>query len=325
MFSSSGTRAVPRLVGQLTTIQTTKATTITASGAASNVRTYISRAHPRPPPVYAVPEAIELVKEQVEKRKQIKAKRWKRNQKQREKKGIADGGGPYRPGDETVELAINLNVDPRKPGQSLRGSLSLPHGTGRKVHCVVFTEDKDLAQTAKEMGALHVGGESLIDQIANGEIPVESFQRSLATQDVMGPLSKKLARILGPRGLMPNPKVGTVAQPDQLLELLKEQLAGKEIQYRTEKEGILHVPVGRGSFELDQLLENTAAVMNKVYEVKPESFGKGKKKGGGGKSSGKSDTYILTAHLSSTFGKGFKVDLRTLDPSSAFFMGKAEI
>lgn len=306
-------------VGSTTTTPTSSnSTTVDAT----NARAYTSRAHPQRADVFSAPEAFQLVLNEIEKRKKKKAKRWKRNAKQREKKGIEDDGGPYRPGDETVEIALNLNVDPRKPGQSLRGSLSLPHGSGRRVNVVVFTSDETVAQKAKEMGALHVGDEALMDQIANGEVSTDSFQRALATSEVVGPLSKKLARILGPRGLMPNPKVGTVAPPEELLELLETQLAGKEVQYRTEKEGILHVPVGKGSFGSDSLLENAGAVMKKVYEVKPESYGKSKKKGKKGKVS--AETYIISAYISSTHGGGFKVDLRTLDPSSAFFLSEVD-
>jgi len=294
-----------------------------------SIRTYISRAHPQKIPDFPAPEAFQLVLDEVEKRKKLKAIRWKRNIKQRAKHGKVDDGGPYRPRDETIELAVNLNVDPRKPGQALRGSLALPHGTGRRVNVAVFTEDPELAAKAKEMGALHVGGESLMDQIVKGDVSVDSFQRALATSDVMGDLTKKLARVLGPRGLMPNPKVGTVApSSEDLLQLLETQLAGKEIQYRTEKEGILHFRLGKGSFGKDNLLENAGAVMNKVFEIKPESYGKSKKKkgGGGGKKKGGAsmETYVISAYVCSTNTKSVKIDTRTLDPSSAFFLTAIE-
>ena len=310
LSTTVGQRALPRLL-------------VVQRGAATQIcsRDYFSRAHPEKKPQFAAPEALQNVLENVKQRQVKRTKRWNRNAKNRKN----DDGKPYRPIDETIELAINLNVDPRKPGQSLRGSLSLPHGTGKKVAVVVFTSDPDVVAKAKEMGALHVGEESLMDQIVSGDIPVESFQRSLATPEVMTMLNKKLARVLGPRGLMPNPKVGTVAQPGELLELLEEQLAGREVQYRTEKEGIIHVPIGRASFGTDHLLENAGAVMNKVYEIKPENYGKTKKSSGGGKGKASSmDTYILSAFVSSTFTKGFKVDLRTLDPSSAYFLSQVD-
>lgn len=288
-----------------------------------STRTYISRAHGKVKEYFAAPQAFQLVLEQMEERKKTKKMRWKRNRKQRVKKNLPDDGGAYRPGDETVDLALNLNLDPRKPGQSLRGSLSLPHGTGKRVNVAVFTSDEALQQKAKEMGALHVGDEDLMEKIANGEVSTDDFQRALATSEVVGPLSKKLARVLGPRGLMPSAKLGTVAPPDALLELLETQLAGKEVTYRTEKEGIIHVPVGKGSFGPERLLENVGAVMKTVYDVKPESYGKAKKKGKKNKTS--ADTYVISATVSSTFGKGFLVDLRTLDPSSAFFLKEVSI
>lgn len=294
-----------------------------ASVTANNAtRSYLSRAHPRKADTFPAPEAFQLVLNQIEERKKKTSKRWTKNKKQREKKGTTDDGTPFRSMDEMVEVAINLNVDPRKPGQSLRGSLSLPHGTGKRINVVVFTSDETVQQKAKEMGALHVGDDALMDQIASGEVSIDSFQRTLATSEVVGDLSKKLARVLGPRGLMPNPKVGTVAPADELLALLETQLAGREVQYRTEKEGILHVAVGKSSFGSDHLLENVGAVMKKVYEMKPESFGKAKKKGKKGGES--ADTYVISAFVSSTFGKAFKMDLRTLDPSSAFFLGEVD-
>lgn len=290
--------------------------------AASTARGYISRAHPQRKPQYPIPAALEEVLKNVKERQKKRTKRWNGHKKSREKHGLPDDGQPYRPMDETIEMAINLNVDPRKPGQSLRGSLALPNGTGKKVAVVVFSEDEDVLSKAKELGALHVGGGDLIDKLVAGEVSVDEFQRCLATSDVLPQLSKKLARVLGPRGLMPNPKVGTVAQPAELLELLEDQLAGKEVQYRTEKEGIISLPIGKASFEPEKLLENAGAVMHKVYEIKPEKYGKTKKKKGGGKGKTASmDTYILSAHIASTYTKGYKLDLRTLDPSSAYFLG----
>jgi large subunit ribosomal protein L1 len=316
MLSTTGQRALPRLL----LVQRGATTHILAS------RGYLSRAHPDKTPQLAAPEALQKVLENVQTRQAKRTKRWNSHGESRKKHNLPDDGKPYRPQDETVELAINLNVDPRKPGQSLRGSLSLPHGTGKKVAVVVFTSDEEVTAAAQAMGALHVGGESLMDRIVQGEIPVETFQRALATAEVMPTLNKKLARVLGPRGLMPNPKVGTVAQPAELLELLKEQLAGKEVQYRTEKEGILHLPIGKASFGVELLLENAGAVMNKVYEIKPENYGKTKKaKAGGGKAKAASmDTYILSAFVSSTYTKGYKVDLRTLDPASAYFLSHVD-
>ena len=139
-----------------------------------------------------------------------------------------------------------------------------------------------------------------------------------------------IARLLGPRGLMPNAKVGTIAPPTQLADVLQQQQAG-QIQYRTDKSGIVHAGVAKGSFSKEQIVDNIQAFMNTIQEVKPDSFGKGKKKGGGGgKGGGKSGggnknaKYYLKAHVTSSQGKGVQVDLRTVDPTSTFFMGEIE-
>jgi large subunit ribosomal protein L1 len=220
--------------------------------------------------------------------------------------------GPYRNQDETVELALNLNLDPRKPGQALRGALSLPHGNGKKVSCVVFTRDKDAIKAALEAGAAHAGGDELVEDISNGTIPLD-FDCALATPDMQSTLAQKLARTLGPRGLMPNAKVGTlVPSAGKLVDALKDQLAG-QVQYRTDKTGIIHLGVGKGSFAPEQLLDNVRSVMNEIYEIKPESFGK--------KKASKNAKYFLRAHLTSAQGASVRVDLRTVDPTSTFFMG----
>lgn len=272
---------------------------------------YTSRAHPKPTPVHPVGEAINLVLEGIEERKRLRAARWELNAPRRIKKGIVDDG-PYRNQDETVELSVNLNLDPRKPGQALRGAISLPHGSGKKVVCVVFTRNAEAAKAALEAGAAHAGGEELVEKIANGQIPLD-FQRALATTDMQAVLGQKLARTLGPRGLMPNAKVGTlVPSVDKLVPVLKDQLAG-QIQYRTDKVGVIHVGVGKGSFTPEQLVDNMRAVMNVIYEVKPESLGK--------KKTSKNAKYFLKAYLTSTQGPSLKLDLRTVDPTSSFFMG----
>ena len=225
--------------------------------------------------------------------------------------------GLYRNQDETVELAVNLNLDPRKPGQSLRGSVALPNGTGKQIHCAVFTNDEALAKSCIENGAVYAGGENLVDKIVSGEVGLESFQRTLATKEIMGTVSRQLARMLGPRGLMPSPKLSTVFDSsDELLLSLQEQ--SKNVTYRTEASGIVHVPVGKGSFTSEQLLENIQSFCETLQSVKPEFYGKGKKSS---KKMGKNVKYFLRAHLSSTQGKGIRVDLRTVDPSSPFFMG----
>ncbi len=225
---------------------------------------------------------------------------------------------PYRRMDETVELALQLNLDPRKPGQSLRGSLSLPHGNGKKFAVAVFTDNAKLAEEALERGAVAAGGSSLIESIQNGSTPVTSFQRTLASPEMMSQLSP-VARLLGPRGLMPNPKLNTIIPHDEMIDALDRQMSGVS-NYRTDKEGIVRLGIGKGSFGMEKLLDNIRDMMNEVQSVKPESFGKGKKGGKKGKVS-KGTKYYLKAHLSTTQGKGsVLVDLRTIDPTSSFFM-----
>lgn len=297
-------------------------------------RNYVSRAHPQPATLIPIPEALVTMMEGIKGRMVKRAKRWEERSDHRLKKGtILDNEGVYRNQDETVEMALNLNLDPKKPGQALRGSMSLPHGTGKKgISCVVFTEDAQLAQQAKELGALDAGGEELINRIVDGTVSVDSFERCLASPGIMPIVSKKGARLLGPRGLMPNVKTGTVIQHGKdLIDLLQTTLMGKDVQYRTSKDGILHLPIGKGSFGNDKLLQNIAAIMNTVYTIKPENItGKGKKgkskkqKKKGQTSSSRNEKYILSAFLSSTMGKGIKIDLKTLDPSSPFYLQNME-
>jgi large subunit ribosomal protein L1 len=227
-----------------------------------------------------------------------------------------------------VELCINLNVDPRRPGQALRGSLRLPHGTGKQISCLVFSKDPSLVEKAKQAGHM-AGGDELMDQLVDGTfLGLDQYQRALATKDIMPQLSKRLARVLGPRGLMPNPKTNTIFESDEsggetLLATLQAQ--SSTVTYRSESNGILHFSVGKGSFDPHQLLDNVQAVCHTVQEVKPETYGKGKKKGGSSsKKMGKNVKYWLRAHLSSTQGKGVRMDLRTVDPTSPFFMKDPE-
>jgi large subunit ribosomal protein L1 len=223
---------------------------------------------------------------------------------------------PYRRMDETVELALQLNLDPRKPGQSLRGSLSLPHGNGKNFAVAVFTEDAKLAELAMQTGAVAAGGASLIESIRDGKTPISSFQRTLASPEVVSQLSS-IARLLGPRGLMPTPKLNTIVPHEQLIDALAKQMSGTS-NYRTDKDGIIRLGIGKGSFGPDKLLDNIREMMNEVHSLKPETFGKGKK---GQKKVAKGAKYYLKAHLSATQSSGsFLVDLRTIDPTSPFFM-----
>lgn len=289
-------------------------------------RFYISRAHPPKEglPQYPIADALAMVLSGVEERKQHRATRWDRNRPRRIAKlgvDIVAKEEPYRNQDETIELALNLNLDPRKPGQSLRGSLPLPYGTGKKVKLIVFTSDSNVAQQAMAAGATLAGGTDLIQSILEGTVPIASFDRSLATPDMMTPLSK-VARILGPRGLMPNAKLNTIRPADSMVAAVREQTVGL-VQYRTEKNAIIHAPLGKGSFTGEQILDNIRAFMNGMQNVKPDSFGKAKKKpskGGSGSGGGKGAKYYLSAHLTATQGKGsIPVDLRTMDVSHYVF------
>lgn len=272
-------------------------------------RSYISRAHPSAIPEYSVVQALQETLSEVEQRQKRRYQKWNRQQT----KGRTQKPEPDRM-DETIELALNLNLDPKKPGQALRGSVLLPNGSGKKISCIVFTSDPALQDAALQAGALHAGGTELLDRIAQGEIPI-NFQRSLATTEMMTPLSKSIARILGPRGLMPNAKTGTLVSPADLPSVLETQLAGKEVPYRTDREGIIHTIVGKGSFGTEKLLENIEAVMKKLFAVKPEFYGKDRKK-----KVGKGAKYLLRASISSTQGKGRRLDVRTIDPTSSSFL-----
>ena len=324
MFSSTSLITSSRLLRASKVVRNRARNTCYPSGASSiqshqheHRVQYVSRAHPRPVPEFPVGQALQMVMDGIEERKVNRAKKWDRNAPKRQSKGLKDDG-PFRNQDETVELAINLNIDPRRPGQALRGAMVLPHGTGKQIKCLVLTNDESVSEQAKEQGH-EAGGGNVLEKIISGDIPLDSFQRALCTKDILPDVQKKAARLLGSRGLMPNPKTNTVFdEGSALLETLKEQ--SNTITYRTESSGILHFPIGKGSFKNEQLLENLQAICQTVQDVKPENFGKGKKK----KKMGKNVKYWLRAHLSSTQGKGVRMDLRTVDPTSPFFMKDPE-
>ena len=183
--------------------------------------------------------------------------------------------------DETVEVAINLGVDPRYADQMVRGVCNLPNGTGRTVRVAVFARG-DKADEAKEAGADIVGAEDLVETIQKGEI---DFDRCIATPDMM-PLVGRLGKVLGPRGLMPNPKVGTVTQD---VAAAIQAAKGGAVEFRVEKAGIIHAGVGKVSFETDKLAENVRAFTDAVMKAKP---------------SGAKGTYLKKIALSSTMGPG---------------------
>jgi large subunit ribosomal protein L1 len=187
--------------------------------------------------------------------------------------------------DETIDLAFRLGVDPRHADQMVRGAIVMPAGTGKKTTVVVITSGEKMTE-AEKAGADVVGGEDIINKIAGGWM---EFDRVIATPDMMGKIGK-IARILGPRGLMPNPKLGTVTTDVE--KAVKEQKAGK-VEYRTDKNGIVHVPVGKKSFTEEQLLENMKAVCGAINRAKPSSA-----KG----------TYLRSLTISATMSPGIKID-----------------
>ena len=188
--------------------------------------------------------------------------------------------------DETLEIAVRLGIDVTKADQNIRGMLSLPNGTGKSVRVAVFTENA--ADEAKKAGADVVGGADLIDSVAAGNI---NFDRVIATPDMM-PKMSKIARVLGPKGLMPNPKLGTVT--NNVAEAVATAKAG-QIEYRAEKKGIIHAGIGKMSFATDKLVENAVALIDQLKKVKPASS-KGQ--------------YILGISVATTQGPGLKVDAK---------------
>lgn len=187
--------------------------------------------------------------------------------------------------DETVEVSIRLGVDTRKADQNVRGSISLPHGTGKTVRVAVFAEGEK-AREAEEAGADIVGSDELVAQIQKGEI---NFDAAIATPNMMAKVGR-IGKILGPRGLMPNPKLGTVTM--DVAKMVSELKAGR-VEYRADRYGICHVPMGKASFDVEKLVENYAALYTEILRVKPSSA-KGK--------------YVKSVAVSSTMGPGVKID-----------------
>ena len=195
--------------------------------------------------------------------------------------------GARRKFDESVDVAIRLGVDPRKADQMVRGTVSLPHGTGKSVRVAAFAQGA-AAEEAKAAGADIVGAQDLADRIQKENF--FDFDAVVATPDLMGSVVSKLGRILGPRGLMPNPKAGTVTP--EVAKAVKEIKAGK-LEYRVDKGANVHLIIGKTSFEERQLLENLQAVLDEIVRAKPAAA-KGK--------------YIKGVTVSSTMGPGVKVD-----------------
>jgi len=191
--------------------------------------------------------------------------------------------------DETIEIALNLGVDPRHADQMVRGVVELPHGTGKTVRVAVFAKG-DKAEEAKKAGADIVGADDLFEIVNGGTM---DFDRCIATPDMMG-LVGRLGKVLGPRGLMPNPKLGTVTA--NVTEAVRAAKAG-QVQFRVEKAGIVHAGIGKASFPQDKLEENVRAFVDAITKAKPQ---------------GAKGTYLKKVSLSSTMGAGVKLDVGSI-------------
>jgi len=191
--------------------------------------------------------------------------------------------------DETIEIAMNLGVDPRHADQMVRGVVELPHGTGKTMRVAVFAKDAK-AKEAQDAGADIVGAEDLMEQVQQGNM---DFDRCIATPDMMG-IVGRLGKILGPRGLMPNPKLGTVTM--DVAGAVKAAKAG-QVQFRVEKAGIVHAGIGKASFDETKLVENVKAFVDAIQKAKP---------------TGAKGQYIEKVSLSSTMGPGLKVNFSSI-------------
>lgn len=199
--------------------------------------------------------------------------------------------------DETVELHLRMGLDPRNANQQVRGVTTLPHGLGKKVRVLVFAQG-EAARTAETAGADFVGDDELMKRIEDGWL---DFDMAMATPDMMGKVGK-LGKILGTRGLMPNPKSGTVVAANDLPRVIEDARKGR-IEFKLDKTAIIHVPLGKASFEDNKLMNNLAAVVEAVVKAKP---------------SGAKGQYVKTASLTTTMGAGIELDLKpTLSLSSS--------
>ena len=189
--------------------------------------------------------------------------------------------------DATVEVAFRLGVDPRKADQMIRGTVNLPHGTGKTARVLVFA-NAEKAEAAREAGADYVGSDDLIEKITGGWL---DFDAVVATPDMMGKVGR-LGRVLGPRGLMPSPKTGSIVQPEDLPRVIKEARQGR-VEFRVDKTSNIHMPVGKTSFTPDQLLENLSAIMDAIVRAKPAAA-----KG----------IYVRRVTLTTTMGPGIRMD-----------------
>lgn len=189
--------------------------------------------------------------------------------------------------DETVEAHFRLGVDPKKGDQTVRGTVALPHGTGKTIRVAAFAQGEK-AQEAEEAGADVVGGADLIERVAGGWM---EFDAAVATPDIMAQVGSKLGRVLGPRGMLPNPKAGTVGM--NIGEIVSALKAG-QIEFRADKTGVVHAPIGKSSFGPEQLVENLDALRKAIEAAKPE---------------GAKGQYVRTIYLTSTMGPSVRVAL----------------
>jgi large subunit ribosomal protein L1 len=190
--------------------------------------------------------------------------------------------------DETVELHLRTGADPRHADQTIRGVAILPHGIGKPIRTLVFTQGEAMA-IAEEAGADYVGNDDYIKQIEDGWL---DFDVSIATPDMMGKIGR-LGRILGRKGLMPNPRTGTVVQPDALAKAVEDSKKGR-VEYRLDRSGLMHTPIGKASFEVDQLLDNLKMLMDNIIRARP---------------SGVKGDFIKAAFLSTTMGPSVPMDV----------------
>lgn len=199
--------------------------------------------------------------------------------------------------DETVEIIVNLGLDPRKPNQAIKGVAKLPHGVGKIVRVAVFAQGADV-QAAKDAGADAVGSDDLVARVQAGDFPFDSV---IATPEMM-PALGRIGKLLGPKGLMPNPKMGTVTK--DVAKAVKISKAGA-VQFRVEKKGIIQASVGKVSFTKEKLLDNIRSMMVAIGDSKPEGL-KGK--------------FYLVGHVKSTMGRSVPLDVATIDPTNGRFM-----
>jgi len=211
---------------------------------------------------YPLPEAIELVKKTA-----------------------------YTRFDPTLELHLCMNLDPRHAEQQVRGIALLPHGLGKKIRVLVFTQG-EAAKIAEEAGADYVGGEELIKKVEEGWV---DFDVTIATPDMMGRIGR-LGRVLGRRGLMPNPKLGTVVAATDLPRVIKDARRGRA-EFKLDRTGNIHLPLGKVSFEIDKLIENLSTAIEAIMKAKP---------------SGAKGQYIKSATIATSMGPGIKLDLKSL-------------